>query len=146
VKPFPQTWNIDVLANGRSQLLVLASEEYSLFSVLIPTGRQRNVNVFLDIFRERLLELLENFRIHLAHRPDLNQFSFSRRTDPRIIGSQNDLLYGLRYILTDSPQKPASTQKLRALEEELNSTPLSYLAMDSPLAAFEKKIRQLKGF
>src|SRR5256885_6212108 len=63
VQPFPQTWNLDVLSHGRSQLLVLASEEYTLFSLLVPTGRARNSESFLIPFRLRLLQLFENVRI-----------------------------------------------------------------------------------
>src|SRR6185369_5011572 len=87
VQPFPQTWNLDVLSHGRSQLLVLASEEYSLFSLLVPTSRVRNLISFMTPFRELLLQLFENVRIRSADRPDLNQVKLVGRTDRKIIGS-----------------------------------------------------------
>src|SRR5438105_12750642 len=71
VQPFPRTWNLDVLSHGRSQLLVLASEEFTLFSLLVPTRRVRNSESFLTPFRERLLQLFENVGIRSADRPDL---------------------------------------------------------------------------
>ena len=88
VQPFPQTWNLDVLSHGRSQLLVLASEEFTLFSFLIPTGRVRNSQSFLVPFRERLLQLFENVRIRSGDRPDLGPVRLVGRTDRKIIGSQ----------------------------------------------------------
>src|SRR6266699_504351 len=128
VRPFPQTWNLDVLSHGRSQLLVLASEEYSLFSLLVPISRVRNLESFMTPFRERLLQLFENVRIRSADRPDLGPVTFVGRTDRKIIGSQNDLLFMTQQFLNDS-EKPASQETLRTIEEHLNATPMSYLAM-----------------
>jgi hypothetical protein len=145
VRPFPQTWNVDLLSNGRSQLVVLASEEYSLFSVLIPIGRARNVNAFLNAFRERLLQLFENARIHSADRPHLELFTFVGRTDQKIIGSQNDFMHNVRYWLSDS-KEPASADKLRGIERVLNDMPMSHLAMDSPLEALQKKTQWLTAY
>jgi hypothetical protein len=144
VQPFPQTWNLDVLSHGRSQLLVLASEEYTLFSVLVPTGRVRNADSFLTPFRERLLQLFENVRIRLAAQPDLGSVTLVGRTDRKIIGSQNDLLFMTRRFLDDS-EKPASSETLRMIEEHLNATPMSYLAMGSPVEALRRKAAWLKG-
>src|ERR1700746_3270299 len=93
VQPFPQTWNLDVLSHGRSQMLVLASEEYTLFSVLVPTARIRNINSFMTPFRARLLQLFENVPICSADQPDLGLVTLVGRTDRKIIGSQNDLLF-----------------------------------------------------
>jgi hypothetical protein len=144
VQPFPQTWNLDVLSHGRSQMLVLASEEYTLFSVLVPTGRVRNSESFLIPFRERLLQLFENVRIRFADRPALGPVTLVGRTDRKIIGSQNDLLFMTRRFLNDS-EKPASSETLRMIEEHLNATPMSYLAMDSPLEALRRKTAWLKA-
>jgi hypothetical protein len=142
VRPFPQTWNLDVLSHGRSQLLILASEEYSLFSVLIPTSRARSFDAFMTAFRERLLQLFENFRIRSADRPDLNQVTLVGRTDRRIIGSQNDLLYLTQQYLIGSA-KPASAATLGMVEEQLNDAPMSYLAMKSPIEDFRLKTQRL---
>jgi hypothetical protein len=62
-------------------------------------------------FRERLLELFENVRIYSADRPDLGPVTLVSRTDCKIIGSQNDLLFMTRRFLDDS-QKPASSETL----------------------------------
>lgn len=125
-------------------MIVLASEGFSLFSILVPTGRERNVNKFLDAFRERLLQLFEDVRIHSADRPDLNQFTFVGRMDKKIIGSQNDLIYNARCHLNDAIQ-PASAGVLRDIERDLNDMPVSYLGMDHPLAALRKKTERLKA-
>jgi hypothetical protein len=142
VRPFPQTWNLDLLYHGRSQLLILASEEHSLFSVLIPSNRSRNLECFQTPFRARLLQLFENIR--LWDHPDPDQFTFSGRTDRRIIGSQNDLLFMTRRLLEDS-EKPASPEALLRVEEDLNSTPMSYLQMGSPVDALWRELERLRG-
>jgi len=138
VQSFPLTWNLDVLRQGRSQLLVLASEEYTLFSLLISTGSMRNWNSFLTLFRGRLLQLFENVRIRSADLPDLGPVTRVGRTDRRIIGSQNDLLFMASRFL-EGAEKPASPETLRMIEEHLNGTPMSYLAMGCPLEAFQRK-------
>lgn len=140
VRPFPQTWNLDLLDHSRRKLLILASEEHSLFSVLISSDSSRNLECFQNLFRERLLQLFENIR--LWDHPDLNQVTFSGRTDRRIIGSQNDLLFMTRQVLEDS-EKLASPEALRRAEEDLNSTPMSYLQMDSPVHALRREMEKL---
>ena len=145
VRPFPQTWNLDVLSHGRSQILVLASEEYTLFSLLVPTGRTRNLHSFMTPFRERLLQLFENVRIRSADRPDLGPVTLVGRTDRKIIGSQNDLLFMTQQFLNDS-EKLAAQETLRKIEEHLNATPMSYLAMGSPLEALRRKTAWLKAY
>ena len=144
MQPFPQTWNLDILSHGRSQLLVLASEEFSLFSLLVPTCRVAILNSFMTPFRERLLQLFENVRIRSADRPDLSQVTLVGRTDRKIIGSQNDLVFMTQEFLKDS-EKPASEETLRKIEEHLNATPMSYLAMGSPLEAMRRKTAWLKA-
>jgi len=54
VQPFPQTWNLDLLPYGRSQIIVLASEEYSLFSFFIPLTRSTDFRLFFTAFQVRL--------------------------------------------------------------------------------------------
>lgn len=143
VQSFPQTWNLDILSHGRSQLLVLASEEHTLFSVLVPTSRTRNLERFMAEFRARFFELLENIRIHSADRPDPSQVMFAGRIDRRIVGSQNDLLLTANCFLMEA-EKPASTDTLRMIEERLNETPLSYLGMASPIEALRGSAAKLK--
>ena len=144
VQPFPQTWNLDVISHGRAQLLVLASEECSLFSFLIPTTRERKFERFLSEFRVRLLQLFENVGTRLADRPELNQVTLVGRTDRRIIGSQTDLLFITKAFLSES-EKPASYATLRDIEEHLNAVPMSYLAMGSPLEALRRKTASLEA-
>jgi len=144
VRPFPQTWNADLISNGPRQLLVLASEEYTLFSVLVPISRGRNLNIFLNAFRERLLQFFEDVGIHSADRPDLNEFAFVGRTDKRIIGSQNDLIYLARCHLAEMIQ-PAAPSVLREVERGINDAPMSYLGMDDPWRALRKKTEELKA-
>ena len=141
VRPFPQTWNFDLLAHGRGQLLILASEEYSLFSVLIPANRSRDLECFLTPFRERLIELFGYVR--LWNHPDLSEVTFSGRSNRRIIGSQNDLIFLSRSFLEGS-EKPASTGTVRKVEEALNSTPMSYLQMGAPMDAMWRELERLQ--
>ena len=123
---------------------MLASEEYSLFSLLVPTSRVRNLISFMTPFRELLLQLFENVRIRSADRPDLNQVKLVGRTDRKIIGSQNDFVFMTQQFLNDA-EKPASQETLHRIEEHLNATPMSCLAMGSPLDALQRKTAWLKG-
>ncbi len=144
VQPFPQTWNVDVLSYSRTQVLVLASEEYTLFSLLVPTDRARNPESFLASFRERLLQLFENIRIRSADRPALDPVTFVGRTDRKIIGSQNDLLFMTRRFW-DVSEKPASPETLRIIEEHFNATPMAYLGMVSPIEELRRRTAWLKA-
>lgn len=138
VQPFPQTWNVDILAHSRSQLLVLTSEEYSLFSFLIPVNRAQRIDSFFIPFRKRLVQLFENTR--LRQRPDLTWFGLSGRTNRRVIGSQNDLLFLTSQALKEVAE-PALPETLQKIEELLNSTPMSYLEMISPAHALSEQLR-----
>lgn len=130
------------MGHGRNQLLILASEEYSLFSLLIPTTRARSVESFLAPFKERLLNLFQNIR--LWDHPELGQFTLSGRTDRKIIGSQNDMISMTRHLLASS-EKPISAPRFEAIEEQLNSMPMSYLLMASPLQIFQQQIEKRMG-
>src|SRR5689334_115294 len=94
--PFPQTWNLDLIYNGRQQLLIVATEQTSLFSTLIGCSRSRKVQIFLDLFRERLESLFRAVRLPDEYWPDLAEWSFASRSDPRFIGSQNELMKNAR--------------------------------------------------
>lgn len=102
------------------------------------------MNVFLEAFRQRLLQLFEDTRNHAANRPELNQFTFVGRTDKRIIGSQNDLIYLARCHLAEMIQ-PATPSVLREVERGINDAPMSYLGMDDPWRAWQKKTKELKA-
>src|SRR5262245_51217033 len=127
VRAFPQTWNIDLLNHSR-QLLAIASEEYSLFSVLIPLSRERKIESFLRPCQKRLFQLFEN--LGMWRPPDLTQISFSVRTDRRIIGSQNDFIHMTRAHLHYAKDS-LSSEDLLQIEKSVNRSPMSYLGMDS---------------
>ena len=138
-KPFPHTWNVEVLPNGRSQIIVLASEEQTLFPFLIATSRTRNLNTFLDAFRQRLLQFSKQIGIELFNSQEAPQFTFAKRTNRSIIGSQNDQLLMIWHMLQASG-KPAPFEKLLEIERELHEMPMSYLAMACPLEALRRKV------
>ena len=138
-QPFPLTWNVDVLEHGRNQCLAIASEEYTLFSFLLPAGSPASVDSFLIPFRQRLFLLLGD----IAGQPASDAVKFSNRTNRRVIGSQNDLLYLTHQLLKDV-DKPASPALLQRIEALLNSTPMSYLNMDCPDEALAKHLVKLK--
>ena len=141
VQPFPQTWNVDILAHGRSQLLVMASEECSMYSILIPVGRSQQIDSFLTPFRSRLAELFGN--LNFQQPPNVTQATFSNRTNRRIIGSQNDLLSITHELLKDV-NKPSSSNLLKLIENQLNSAPMSYLNMGCAQDAFLMQMAKLK--
>lgn len=97
----------------------------------------------MTAFRERLLQLFENIRIYPADRPHIAQVSYTGRTDRKIIGSQNDLIYLTKCHLRES-EMPASNDTLRTIEEEINDSPMSYLGMESPLEALRLRTDRLK--
>ena len=133
VQSFPQTLNLDLLPYGRSQLIVLASEEHSPFSFFIPMSRSSDFGLFLTAFQGRLKSWMDNIR--LFKQPDTAGYQFTRRTDQRIIGSQNDFLSVTKKMLLDF-DKPITPENLEKIEREINSMPMSYLGMDSPDRAF----------
>jgi hypothetical protein len=129
VQPFPQTWNLDLFRNGRSQLIVLASEEHSLFSFFIPLSCSKDFGPFLEAFKGRFATWMEN--IGLWDQPDTTEFNLGRRTNPRVIRSQCEFLFLTKCRLNDF-EKPISPRNLEEVERYINSTPMSYLEMDSP--------------
>ena len=141
VHPFPLTWNVDILAHGRSQMLVIASEECSLFSILTPVSRVRDIDSFLTSFQNRLAEFFLNF--NLQQPPDVTQAIFSNRRNRRVIGSQNDLLYITHELLKDVNQPP-TPNLLHLIEKQLNSAPMSYLNMNCARDAFLMQVAKLK--
>ena len=135
-RKFPLTWNVDILAHGRSQLLVIASEELSLYSLLIPVGRSKDPSTFLLPFQKRLAELLPS-----PQQPVVG--SISNRTNRQVIGSQNELLFTASIYLVGA-DKPATPNQLGFIEEKLNSTYMSYLGRERPREAFARLIKELE--
>jgi hypothetical protein len=141
VRPFPLTWNVDVLPWGQQQLIVLASEEYTLFSFLLGLSRGRSIERFQEAFRSRLKGLLDN--IGWWQLPFLPMFTFSKRANRSIIGSQNELLF-LTCAHLEGAGKPAGEDKLRQIEESINRCPMSYLEMESPVRALQTMCTQAR--
>ena len=140
VLPFPQTWNIDLFRHGR-ELVVLASEEFSLFTLLIPIKGTRSLETFFAPFRERLERLFENIR--LWEKPDLTAFTLSRRTDRKVIGSQCDFLrLADAYLSEQGP--PLSAECLLRVEENLNIAPRPLIGMESPIDVLMRETEKLK--
>ncbi len=139
VRPFPLTWNLDVFPRGRQQLIVLATEEYTLFSLLLGVSRGRSIPIFQEAFRSRLRNLLEN--IGWWQLPFLPMFTFAKRGNRSIIGSQNELLY-LASVHLEGVSLPASDDDLRRVEECINGCPMSYLGMKSPVMALQERLVQ----
>ena len=128
-QPFLHAWNLDLLPCGRSQLIVLASEEHSLFSFLLPLSRSTDYRLFLAAFQSRLVTLMD--KIQLPDPPDTTVYWLRGRTDRRVIGSQNDFLSIAGTVLLEY-EKPISSANLEKVEREINHMPMSYLDMDSP--------------
>src|SRR5213076_1551190 len=126
VPRFPGVWNLDLVPNGRSQMLVFANEEQSLYSLVIPVSRGRQIEPFLESFRSRLRELFDEHEIPLHRRPDIDNVTFESRTNQRVIGSQNELIYQASWII-DGFGRTAADEKLRFVEQRLNGTPMTYL-------------------
>jgi hypothetical protein len=126
---FPLAWNLDILPHGRSQLIVLASEECSLFSFFIPLTRSTDFSLFLAAFQHRLTGFMEH--IQLSDRPDISGYRLGRRVDRSLIGSQNDFLFVASAMFLDF-EKPISPANLNIVEREINCMPMSYLGMNSP--------------
>lgn len=139
VQPFPWTWNLDLFRHRTSQLVVLASEERSLFSFLLPLSLSRDINHFHEAFKARLLVFLDNIRVW--ERVEFEEVHFCPRTDRRVIGSQNEFHYIAKDILSEYGGL-IKTDLIGVIEEEINATPMSYLDMRNPKTAIweEKKV------
>jgi hypothetical protein len=139
VRPFPQTWNVDLRPDGRSQLLVMASEEHTLFSLLMPVSRSHKLEVFQDAFRARLRQFLDN--IQWWKLPYLPFLTYCKRSDLSFAGSQTEL-WRLTFAYLENTPAPASPADLLKVEEDINSAPMSLLQMDSPVEALKKLLDQ----
>ena len=119
----------------------MASEECSLFSILISVDRSQQIDSFLIPFQSRLAELFGN---HNLQQPlDLTQAIYSNRTNRRVIGSQNDLLSITHELLKDVDKLP-SPNLLQLIEKQINSAPMSYLNMGCAQDAFLMQMTKLK--
>jgi len=139
---FPNVWYFDVFKPDGGERLVLASEENTLFSVLIPLGRSKNHESFLITFAERLKLVFADAAAW--QKPDFSEQVFSGRTNRGIIGSQNDLIHLARVHLALLEHLPL-VEALADVEGDLNSAPMSVLKTKSPERAFlaELERRQL---
>ena len=137
-RPFPLTWDVDLLIHGRSQYLVIASEEYSLYSLLFPVGRSERIDSFLIPFSKRVAQLGGDIS---SQPPRAADMVFSNRVNRHVIGSQNDLLF-ITHELLKEVDKSISPELVGRIEQMLNATPMSYLEMNNPADAFAKRMRE----
>jgi len=106
-----------------------------LFSVLLAMNRGRSVEIFQEIFRSRLRQLLENIRWWQL--PYMPMITFAKRQNRSIIGSQNDLLR-LACAHLETAALPLAEAALQHTEQQINRAPMSYLAMEAPERALQK--------
>lgn len=86
-------WHADTRIVRGAGRFILLSEERTLFSFLFHMGSVRSLEVFTEVFYERIAVLRESARIwDQEPRPELH---YAKRTDRRVIGSQNDLWRGV---------------------------------------------------
>src|SRR5262245_40599548 len=81
--PFPGVLNLDLVPNGRSQYLVFANEEQSLYFFCLGVGRGRDIAPLLAILRQRMATLLEEHKLPRHLWPDLENFTFASRINQR---------------------------------------------------------------
>lgn len=107
-----------------------------MYSLLIPVSRSKDHKAFIVALQDRLAQLL-------PLKPRAVIGNISNRTNRRVIGSQNDLLFLATGYLQDASQS-ATLEELLVVEDKLNSTPMSYLDMECPRVVFARLLQKLQ--
>jgi hypothetical protein len=132
-------WSVDECSAPKFGRFVIFCEESSLFTVIIPTGKKRKIDSVLEAFQRRRQLLAQMLNL-----PGFDSLAspshFFKRTNRRIIGSQNDLIY-MFYTELEDYVPPLNEMEIAQIEQRVNATPMSFLGMDSPqfaLFGFDK--------
>jgi hypothetical protein len=85
----------------------------------------------LETFHSRREELAGQLGLSALAPVSSTKWSFGKRVNRHIIGSQNDFIHLLRNDLHDLTP-PLEANQLQRIEDSLNQSPMSYLGMNSP--------------
>ena len=96
VRPFPYTWNLTALEAGMNAPVILGTEEFTLFTVVLSRGWESPFGEFLGDFENRVGRLLEDVRF--PGRLKLKAFTITKLTDQRLIKFGNHLATTVRGI------------------------------------------------
>lgn len=119
---------------------VIFSEATTLFTILIQTGSKRAIIFVINEFERRLQSLPE--RGKASGIKPVKPFPVAKRVDKRVIGSQNDLLHLLEANLYYEA-RPLTPSGILEIESRLNNTPMSFLQMKTPVAAFRDMVAKM---
>ena len=133
VRRFPQTWSFTAFAAGSEAHVVLAIEEYTLFTILLPHVWTGSLGDALIGFEDRVSELLYNARFHEGFQTV--GFAITKLTDQRIASHAEHVTSAVR----GSPElieELGLIRGIRSIEESINSHPLEFLNGQTPIQAF----------
>lgn len=133
VRRFPQTWCFTAFAADSEAHVVLAIEEYTLFTVLLPHAWVNSFGDALIEFEDRVSGLLYNARFHEEFQ--IVGFAITRLTDQRIASHAEHVASRLR----GSPgliEELGLMRGIQSVEESINSQALEFLNGQTPMQAF----------
>jgi len=123
------SWNADELTFPDGSRCAFLSEDATLYSILVPLQGIRTECELIS----RVIERLRGVAAECGQAGlfDSVNVIFTKRTDRRRIGSQNDLM-GLCWYAMDDAGIPFLPAMIPMLEECANKAPLSVLERSSP--------------
>jgi hypothetical protein len=137
--PFLYEWYVNHTIIGKKQFFVF-SEAQTLFTVFLPSAGVTTRKRFEEMATDVVFGLLKRHReiSQETFETICSSFTILKTNNRRILGSQNDLIFGA--------QVEAEYRGDEARLEKVNRTPLSYLTEDhGPDLAFARKLKELGG-
>ncbi|MBN9692911.1 MAG: hypothetical protein J0M24_21910 [Verrucomicrobia bacterium] len=133
VRGFPQTWSFAAFAADSEAHVVLAIEEYTLFTILFPHVWTGSLGDALIAFEDRVSELLSNARSHEGFQTV--GFAITKLTDQRIASHAEHVAS----VVRGNPElirEFGLIRGIRSIEERINSHSLEFLNGQTPIQAF----------
>ena len=135
-------WSAHLFTAQRLQYIILTNTA-SLYSMVMFGRGMSNDKYFVQGALTCMREFMaadENKNIFQTHiEPLVNDISFSRITDRRVMGSMNDFVFQAKVCL-NMGESPFNVSFL------LNKAPMSYLKYRRPKDAFKDSITLFEGF
>lgn len=131
-------WTAHLFMAGHRQYIIVTNTA-TLYSCVIPGGRCRSVSVFMGNFAQGFADVLE--RDGLGPLPDFvfdclqEKSVFCRASDRRVLGSINDLVFGVKVYITEAGLP------LQEVSHRLNQTPMKLIKHSIPTDEMRKLLR-----
>ena len=138
VRPFPYTWNLTAVDVGMYSPVILGTEEFTLFTVLLPRAWMCVFADSLSEFENRVAGLLED--VQFPGSLSFKAFTVTKLADQRLVRFGNFLAKELESLrgLADTLSSSAG---IRSIEERLNSNSVELLDGLTPVQALMRRSR-----